>query len=62
MKYPLDEDTIQFEVFFRSETFQGNKSYSGKIFQTITDDMWRDMVVLGAGSPSTRQRRQAYGG
>ncbi|CAJ0567863.1 unnamed protein product, partial [Mesorhabditis spiculigera] len=31
-------------------------------FRTITDDMWHDMVILGAGTPSTRHTRQAYGG
>jgi hypothetical protein len=31
-------------------------------FKIKTDDLWRDMVKMGAGSVSNRQRRQAYGG
>jgi hypothetical protein len=31
-------------------------------FKIKADDLWRDMVKMGAGSVSNRQRRQAYGG
>lgn len=31
-------------------------------FKVIADDLWKDMLVMGAGSPSNRQRRQAYEG
>lgn len=31
-------------------------------FKIKADDLWRDMVKMGAGSASNRQRRQAYGG
>lgn len=31
--------------------------------QMLTEDSWKDMVILGAGGPAQRQRRQAqYGG
>lgn len=28
----------------------------------MTDDLWKDMLIMGAGSVTNRQRRQAYGG
>lgn len=32
-------------------------------FKSITDDLWTDMVKLGAGTPTTRAKRQGqYGG
>ncbi|KIH69058.1 nematode cuticle collagen domain protein [Ancylostoma duodenale] len=31
-------------------------------FKVLTDDLWRDMIGLGAGTPSNRLRRQSYGG
>uniref|UniRef100_A0A183C7V8 Col_cuticle_N domain-containing protein n=1 Tax=Globodera pallida TaxID=36090 RepID=A0A183C7V8_GLOPA len=31
-------------------------------FKLETDDMWRDMLAMGAGTPSNRARRQAAGG
>uniref|UniRef100_A0A914CIU3 Nematode cuticle collagen N-terminal domain-containing protein n=1 Tax=Acrobeloides nanus TaxID=290746 RepID=A0A914CIU3_9BILA len=31
-------------------------------FKLLTDDLWKEMVMLGAGTPSNRQRRQSYGG
>ncbi|CAJ0580640.1 unnamed protein product, partial [Mesorhabditis spiculigera] len=31
-------------------------------FRSLTDDLWTDMVTLGAGGPANRVRRQAYGG
>lgn len=31
-------------------------------FRVQTDDLWTDMVGMGAGTPSNRARRQAYGG
>ncbi|KAI6239271.1 hypothetical protein M3Y99_00602000 [Aphelenchoides fujianensis] len=31
-------------------------------FKLRADDLWSDMVKMGAGSASNRQRRQAYGG
>lgn len=31
-------------------------------FRAQADDLWTDMVRMGAGTPSNRQRRQAYGG
>lgn len=31
-------------------------------FKVIADDLWKDMLIMGAGTPSNRQRRQAYGG
>ncbi|CAJ0597608.1 unnamed protein product [Cylicocyclus nassatus] len=31
-------------------------------FKVLTDDLWQDMIGLGAGTPANRLRRQAYGG
>ncbi|KAI6190504.1 Col-cuticle-N domain-containing protein [Aphelenchoides bicaudatus] len=31
-------------------------------FKVKADDLWGDMIKMGAGSASNRQRRQAYGG
>ena len=31
-------------------------------FKLQTDDWWKDMLTMGAGTPANRQRRQAYGG
>ncbi|VDP10522.1 unnamed protein product [Heligmosomoides polygyrus] len=31
-------------------------------FKVLTDDIWKDMIGLGAGTPSNRIRRQSYGG
>ncbi|PAV69003.1 hypothetical protein WR25_13913 [Diploscapter pachys] len=31
-------------------------------FKSLTNDIWADMVRLGAGTPANRQRRQSYGG
>ena len=31
-------------------------------FKVLSDDLWRDMVQMGAATPSTRFRRQSYGG
>ncbi|ETN81232.1 hypothetical protein RB195_009864 [Necator americanus] len=31
-------------------------------FKVLTDDLWKDMIGLGAGTPSNRLRRQSYGG
>uniref|UniRef100_A0A1I7YMZ4 Col_cuticle_N domain-containing protein n=1 Tax=Steinernema glaseri TaxID=37863 RepID=A0A1I7YMZ4_9BILA len=31
-------------------------------FKIMTEETWREMIQLGAGTPSNRQRRQAYGG
>uniref|UniRef100_A0AC34GGK9 Nematode cuticle collagen N-terminal domain-containing protein n=1 Tax=Panagrolaimus sp. ES5 TaxID=591445 RepID=A0AC34GGK9_9BILA len=31
-------------------------------FKVLADDLWGDMVKMGAGTPSNRIRRQAYGG
>lgn len=28
----------------------------------MTDDMWIEMLALGAATPATRQRRSNYGG
>lgn len=32
------------------------------MFRVSADDLWKDMLTMGAGTPSNRQRRQAYGG
>lgn len=40
-----------------------NVLFSSSIVQSLTEDSWRDMVKLGAGTASNRQRRQSqYGG
>lgn len=31
-------------------------------FRASADDLWKDMLTMGAGTPSNRQRRQAYAG
>ena len=31
-------------------------------FKVLADDLWRDMVQMGAGTPANRIRRQSYGG
>lgn len=31
-------------------------------FNILADELWKDLVKLGAGTPSNRQRRQTYGG
>uniref|UniRef100_A0A914Z530 Uncharacterized protein n=1 Tax=Panagrolaimus superbus TaxID=310955 RepID=A0A914Z530_9BILA len=31
-------------------------------FKVLADDLWRDMVQMGAGTPSNRIRRESYGG
>uniref|UniRef100_A0AC35GT47 Nematode cuticle collagen N-terminal domain-containing protein n=1 Tax=Panagrolaimus sp. PS1159 TaxID=55785 RepID=A0AC35GT47_9BILA len=31
-------------------------------FKVLSDDLWSDMLKLGAGTPSNRVRRQSYGG
>lgn len=31
-------------------------------FKVLADDLWKDMVGMGAGTPSNRIRRQSYGG
>ncbi|KAH7725340.1 Protein LON-3 [Aphelenchoides avenae] len=31
-------------------------------FKVLTEDLWKDMLSMGAGTPANRQRRQAYGG
>uniref|UniRef100_A0A914CXZ4 Uncharacterized protein n=1 Tax=Acrobeloides nanus TaxID=290746 RepID=A0A914CXZ4_9BILA len=31
-------------------------------FKLLADELWKDMVQMGAGTASNRQRRQSYGG
>ena len=31
-------------------------------FKVLSEDLWKDMVLMGAGTPSNRFRRQSYGG
>lgn len=31
-------------------------------FKLLADELWKDMVQMGAGTPSNRQRRESYGG
>ncbi|VDM59425.1 unnamed protein product [Angiostrongylus costaricensis] len=49
-------------IYSQVNSFRNELDSEMNNFKVLTDDIWVDMIALGAGTPANRFRRQAYSG